>query len=99
MLIKKGQQFRVCSFDLGFTNVEPVELLVTVVDIDYGEDGIVLEPRLLSWGSPNNAFFSIMRWFRDEYPTIKKGTLFVNNLTAFAKLVELNIAVLHSETP
>jgi hypothetical protein len=98
MVIKKGQQFCLCSFDLGFTNIGPVELLVKVVDIDYEEDGIVLEPQLAPGAFSNNAFISILRWFRDEYPTIKKGTLFINNLTAFRKLVELNVADFYSET-
>jgi hypothetical protein len=94
MAIKEGQRYYINSFHLGFTNMETVELLATVVEVDFTMNGITLEPGLPPEGFPNKTFFAILRWFRDEYPAIKKGTLVLNNLAAFSKLVELGIAVL-----
>jgi hypothetical protein len=98
MPITKGQQYQINSFDLGFINVEPIVMLVTVIDINDTDNSIVLEPGLVPGVHPNNGFFSILRWFKNEYPVIQPGTLFINNRSAFEKLVELNSAVLHGKT-
>jgi hypothetical protein len=97
MPITKGQQYQINSFDLGFINVESIHMLVTVVCINDTGNGIVLEPGLFPGIHPNNGFFSILRWFQNEYPAIQPGELVINNRSAFEKLVELNIAVLHDE--
>jgi hypothetical protein len=98
MPITKGQQYQINSFYLGFINVESIAMLVTVVDINDTDNGIVLEPGLFPGVLPSKGFFSILRWFQNEYPAIQSGKLVINNRSAFEKLVESNIAVLYSET-
>jgi hypothetical protein len=97
MAIMKGQQYQISSFDLGFINVESIEMLVTLVDINFSDNSIVLKPGLIPGVYPSNTFFAILRWFQDEYPAISPGKLVINNFTAFEKLVELKIAMLYNE--
>jgi hypothetical protein len=73
-------------------------MLVTVVDVNDTANTIVLEPGLFPGVCPNNGYFSILRWFRNEYAATQAGKFVPNNYLAFEKLVMLNIAILHSKT-
>jgi hypothetical protein len=95
MAITKGQQYAINSFHLGFINVGLIDMLVEVVEVDHEQNILALAPRQLPGTHPKKTFFTILAWFRDEYPKQEKGKLIINNLAAFEKLIEVKIAILH----
>lgn len=93
MQLQKGQHFIVNSFDLGFTNVWPTDLLIAVEEVNYKDNSLRLYPLPVPGVQPDNVFLLIADWFRDEYPKCPKGKSFVTHPVAFQKLVELKLAV------
>lgn len=81
------------SFDLGFTNIQSIDLLIVVKEVNYTDNSLQIYPLPIPGSQPDKIFFLIADWFRYEYPRCPKGKTFVNNPVAFQKLVELKLAV------
>ncbi|HEY4108488.1 hypothetical protein [Puia sp.] len=90
-----GQCYRVNSFDLGFINVHPIELLVEIKHLDPEANELEFSVLPLSTQDPSPALIAIAKWFGDVYPTRTKDDCLLKNARAFDHLVDQGIAVLH----
>jgi hypothetical protein len=94
MPIGKGQSYRANSFDLGFINMTPVEIVLQITDIDTATNE--LELAFVSAGVCNlvNTGAAIDRWFKEIYPSRSKENCMLKNACAFKKFVDLKFASL-----
>ena len=97
-LIKKGQRYRINSFDLGFTDITPTDILVEVVNINYAGNELQLTPVDLpdpDQDDPSEQPASeIIEWFHEIYPSRTKANCLFKNATAFERFIDHRIAVL-----
>jgi|GEM_PF-5411645 hypothetical protein len=93
MQLEKGQHFIVNSFDLGFTNIQSIDLLIVVQEVNYTNNTLQIYPLPMPGVHPDHVFHMIADWFLHEYPNCPKGKSFVTHPVAFQKLVELKLAV------
>jgi hypothetical protein len=92
MPLGKGQSYRANSFDLGFINITPVDVILQITDIDIATNELKLS--LVSAGlyESEKAVVAIVRWFKEIYPSRTKENCMLKNARAFQKLVDLNCA-------
>jgi hypothetical protein len=92
MPIEKGQSYRANSFDLGFINMAPVEIVLQITNIDSNTNE--LELAFVSVGDSHLADTggAIYRWFREIYPARSKENCLLKNACAFERLVDLKFA-------
>ena len=93
MSIGKGQLYRINSFDLGFINVTPVDIVLKITNIDSSTDE--LELAFVSAGVCNfvDTGAAIGRWFKEVYPSRSKENCLLKNACAFEKFVDLKLAI------
>jgi hypothetical protein len=93
MAIGKGQLYRASSFDLGFINMIPVDVVLQIMDIDPATNE--LELAFVSAGvcSLVDAGAAIRRWFKEAYPSRSKENCMLKNAAAFQKFVDLKFAI------
>lgn len=72
MKIAKDQTFLINSFNLGFINVLPTDILIKVEHADYGTDHLVLSAVPIPGAPPEKTYMLIERWFQTTYPTLDK---------------------------
>ena len=95
MQLGKGQSYLTNSFDLGFINITPVDVVLQITDID--SDTNELELSLVSAGGCGlQAGVAIARWFKEIYPTRSKENCMLKNARAFERFVDLNCATTES---
>ncbi|HEY4110867.1 hypothetical protein [Puia sp.] len=90
--LASGQRYRVNSFDLGFINVHPVDLLVEVKTVCYDTHELELAPLPAAGGAVNETHVQVAQWFRESYPTRSKDDCLLKNALAFERLVETGAA-------
>ncbi|GGB25412.1 hypothetical protein [Puia dinghuensis] len=101
-LIKKGQRYRINSFDLGFIDITPTDILVEVTDIHYDGNEVQLTPVALPrqdlLDPSGQAAGEIAEWFREIYPSRTKSNCLFRNAAAFEQFIDLRIAVLEESS-
>ena len=88
-----GQRFRVNSFDLGFINIEPVDMIVELKTVCYDTNELELSPLPLPGIPVEDGFDKVNRWFQEGYPQRTSDNCLLRNVQAFEQLVALQIAV------
>ena len=93
MSIGKGQLYRINSFDLGFINVTPVDIVLKITNIDSSTDE--LELAFVSAGVCNfvDTGAAIGRWFKEIYPSRSKENCLLKNACVFERFVDLKFAI------
>ncbi len=90
MPLDKGQSYEANSFELGFINVIPVNVVLRIVEVDDATNELVLT--LVSAGThESNTGLAIARWFKEDYPFRLKEDCMLKNARAFERFVA-NIA-------
>jgi hypothetical protein len=91
-----GQCYQVNSFDLGFINVMPIELVLEVKRVDLEQNELEL------WVLPGSdqetiaGLITVARWFSEVYPTRTPEDCFLKNAVAFDRFVAQGTAVLRN---
>lgn len=93
MSIIKGQLYLINSFDLGFINILPVDILMKVISADPATNELELAPIPLPGCHECATFLRVARWFEQDYPARSKEYCILKNVSAFEKLIRLKIAV------
>jgi hypothetical protein len=94
MHIKQGQSYRVNSFDLGFINTLPVDLLVEIKEVDYYEDHLEIDLPLQSDQVRQKGYRAIETWFRQSYPTMRNNDCILKSPSRFERLIVDRTAML-----
>jgi hypothetical protein len=91
MPIANGQSYSVNSFDLGFINMTPVEIVLQITGFNRAtnELELALVPDVCNLAATYEA---IGRWFKETYPSRSKDNCMLKNACAFEKLVDLKFA-------
>ncbi len=92
MPLGKGQSYLVNSFDLGFININPVNVVVQITDVDSTTNGLELSLVSADAKGSEKAFVAIAKWFKEIYPSRAKENCILKNARAFQELVDLNCA-------
>ena len=98
MFITKGQQYRINSTQVGFTNFSPIDILLVIKHIDYETDLLDVSPLPLPGSFPDDNFLNIVNWFKKEYPRESKESSILKNIKDFEKLIATGRAVLYKDT-
>ena len=91
MPIGKGQSYRANSFDLGFINVTPVDVVLQIAAIDAATNE--LELAFVSAGvcEREDTGAAIGGWFKEVYPFRTKENCLLKNARAFERFVDLKL--------
>jgi hypothetical protein len=95
--LSSGQRYRVNSFDLGFVNVEPIELVVEVTLVRTAANELLLAPLPAIGEEVHGSLILIARWFQEVYPTLAPADCPLKNAQAFGRLVALGVFVAEDE--
>jgi len=90
-----GQCYLVNSFDLGFINITPTDLLVEVKIITRADNEIWLSVLPLPGQDISEDLFAIAKWFTESYPTLTAKNCPLKNLAAFESLINRGLATFH----
>jgi hypothetical protein len=91
--LAQGQCYRVNSFDLGFINVEPIELIVEVRTLCNETHELLLSPLPAIGEGVHGTLILVAKWFQEVYPTLSPAVCPLRNARVFGRLVEQGIAV------
>jgi hypothetical protein len=98
-LLAIGQYYRVNSFDLGFINIMPTDLLVEVKRIDRQANELDLAVLPVSANDISESLIDIAKWFTEVYPQRTRDNCIFKNAIAFERLVSNGMAVLQTTPP
>src|ERR1700759_2516175 len=87
------QRYRANSFDLGFINVEPIDLIIEVTSACSVSNELLLAPLPVTGDAIHPTLILIARWFQEVYPSLPSERCMMKNVQAFGRLVELEIIV------
>ena len=93
MPIGKGQLYRANSFDLGFINISPVDIVLQIANIDSAKNELELAFVSAGVGNFVDTSAAIGRWFKDTYPSRSKENCMLKNASAFEKFVDQKYAI------
>jgi hypothetical protein len=93
MLISKGQLYRANSFDLGFINMTPVDIVFKITNIDSATNELELAFVSAGIGNFLDTGAAIARWFKEVYSSRSKENCMLKNAAAFQKFVDLKYAI------
>jgi hypothetical protein len=93
MPVQQGQLYLVNTFDLGFINILPADILIEVKVADACANLLELAPLPLPDGEVCDSFRRIVRWFEEDYPGRSKENCILKNVSAFETLISRKIAV------
>lgn len=93
MSLVKGQLYLINSFDLGFINILPADILMKVKNADPSTNELELVPIPLPGHQECDTFLRVARWFEEDYPARSKVDCILKNAGAFERLIRLKIAV------
>lgn len=94
MHIKQGQSYKVNSFDLGFINILPVDLLVEIKEVNYQEDYLEINLPLQADQLRQKGYQAIETWFRQSYPSMRNKNCILKSPSRFEKLIVDRMAML-----
>ena len=89
MPIEKGQSYRANSFDLGFINMTPVDLMLQIMKIDTSTNELELTFVSADGHRSTDTGAAIEGWFQRIYPSRSKENCLLKNAAAFERLVDL----------
>jgi hypothetical protein len=89
----KGQLYRASSFDLGFINMTPVDIVLQITNIDIAKNELELAFVSAGVGNFVDTGAAIGRWFKEAYPSRSKENCMLKNAAAFEKFVDLKYAI------
>jgi hypothetical protein len=89
MPIEKGQSYRANSFDLGFINMIPVDLVLQIAHIDTSTNELELAFVSANGRHMADTGAAIDRWFKQIYPSRSTENCVLKNAAAFEQLVDL----------
>jgi hypothetical protein len=92
MPIGKGQLYRANSFDLGFINVTPVDLVLQIINIDIARNELELAFVSVEECPLKDTGAAIDKWFKETYPSRSKENCLLKNARAFERFVDLKLA-------
>jgi hypothetical protein len=92
MPIDKGQSYRANSFDLGFINMTPVDIVLQITNIDPATNELELAFVWVGGCHLANTGAAIDRWFRESYPSRSKEDCMLKNAAAFKRFIDLKFA-------
>ena len=92
MSIAKGQSYRANSFDLGFINMSPVDVVLQITKIDRTTNELELAFVSAAFRSLAETGVAIDRWFKEIYPSRSKENCMLKNASAFEKFVDMKFA-------
>ena len=98
MHIKQGQSYRVNSFDLGFINILPVDLLIEIKEVNYHEDYLEINLPLQGDQHSQKGYQAIETWFRQSYPAMLNKNCILKSPSRFEKLIADRSAMLVEPT-
>lgn len=81
------------SFDLGFINMAPVDIVLQIKHIDSLTNELELAFVSVSACNSMDPCAAIGRWFTEIYPSRSKENCMLKNARAFQTFVELKFAV------
>jgi hypothetical protein len=93
MAIGKGQLYKVNSFDLGFINVTPVDIVLKIANIDRSTDELELVFVSAGVSSRMDTAAAIVKWFKEIYPSRSKENCLLKNARVFERFVDLKFAI------
>ena len=93
MPIEKGQLYRANSFNLGFINMTPVDIVLQITNIDIAKNELELAFVSAGIGNFVDTGAAIGRWFKEAYPSRSKENCLLKNASAFEKFVDLKLAI------
>ena len=89
MPIDKGQLYRANSFDLGFINMTPVDIVLQIKHIDNSTDELELAFVSADACNLQDTGAAIDKWFKESYPSRSKENCLLKNAGAFERFVDL----------
>ena len=92
MPMEKGQSFRANSFDLGFINMTPVDIVLQIKHIDNSTDELELAFVSADACNLQDTGAAIDKWFKESYPSRSKENCLLKNARAFEQLLDLKLA-------
>jgi hypothetical protein len=93
MPMGKGQLYRVNSFDLGFINMSPVDIVLQVTKIDRAANELELAFVSAASGNLVDTGTAIDRWFNEVYPSRSKDNCMLKNAFAFERFIDMKFAI------
>ena len=90
-----GQFYQINSFDLGFINITPTDLLLEIKALDPPGNEVLVSVLPLPDKNISPEMIAIARWFTHTYPTRTADDCRLKNAAAFADLVNCGLATLH----
>jgi hypothetical protein len=92
MPIDKGQSFRANSFDLGFINMAPVDIVLQIKEFNTVTNELELAFVSAGFCHLQDTGAAIGRWFKEIYPSRSKEDCMLKNASAFERFVDLKFA-------
>jgi hypothetical protein len=93
MPMGKGQSYRVNSFDLGFINMSPVDIVLQVMKIDRATNELELAFVSAAFCNLGDTGAAIDRWFKEVYPSRSKENCMLKNAFAFERFIDMKFAI------
>jgi hypothetical protein len=90
--MEKGQSYRANSFDLGFINVTPIDIVLQITNVDTSTNELELAFVSVGVSGMMDTGSAIGRWFKETYPSRSKENCVLKNAWAFERLVNLKFA-------
>ena len=100
MPLAKGQYYQVNSFDLGFINIAPTDLLLEIRHLDPDRNDLLIFILPLPGQDLNDSMVALAKWFTGTYQTLGPDDCLLRNAAAFSRLVNCGLVTLyHSAVP
>lgn len=90
-----GQFYQVNSFDLGFINIAPTDLLIEIKHVDLPKNELLIFILPLPGQEMGQSMVALAKWFTNTYPTLTPDDCLLRNPSAFSKLVNCGLITLH----
>ena len=93
MSMAKGQSYRISSFDLGFINMSPVDVVLRVTKVDKATNELELAFVSAAFCNLGNTGAAIDGWFKEVYPSRSKENCLLKNAFAFERFIDMKFAI------
>ena len=93
MSLGKGQLYKANSFDLGFINMIPVDIILQITNVIPATNELELAFVPTGVCHPKGTNMAIDRWFKEIYPSRSKENCMLKNASAFEQFVYLKVAI------
>lgn len=95
MILANGQFYQVNSFDLGFINIAPADLLIEIKQVDLQKNELIISILPLPGQEVSESIAALAKWFTNTYPMLKPEDCLLRNPSAFSKLVFCGLVTPH----